>query len=136
MAQKKNIKSKKSTTKIKTKDIYMMNFRVLGYQEDDKQWAAHCLETDLVGYGRTFKKALANLGELTEMQISFALFKNQPALLDNPAPPGIIEIYNTLWRTYLIRYMTNRKPPPTSHIVANLPLPAHPSPTDFSFVSA
>ena len=79
--------------------------RVLGYQVEDGSWAAHCLETDLVGYGPTIQDALENLQELTEMQVSFALYKNQPALLDRPAPTSIIEIYNTLMRNSLYGFM-------------------------------
>ena len=44
---------------------FMLSLRVLGYHKDGK-WAAHCLETDLVGYGKTFKAALAELEELTQ----------------------------------------------------------------------
>ena len=75
--------------------------RVLGYREPDSTWAAHCLETDLVGYGNNFESALRNLQELTEMQISFALYKKQPALLDRPAPPEIFEVYNSIFRSCL-----------------------------------
>jgi len=75
--------------------------RVLGYQEPDMSWVAHCLETDLVGYGPTFQAALDNLKELTEMQVSFAYYKNQPALLDRPAPSEIFEMYQLLLRENL-----------------------------------
>ena len=71
----------------------MLSLQVLGY-EDHGEWAAHCLETDLVGRGRTFREALKHLEELTEMQVSFAVQTNKPALLDHPAPPDI-------WQTYM-----------------------------------
>ena len=69
-----------------------MTLRVLGYLED-RGWAAHCLETDLVGRGKTFAIALKCLEELTEMQGSFATQTNQRSLLDHPAPPEI-------WQTF------------------------------------
>jgi len=73
-----------------------LSLRVLGYLDEGGQWAAHCLETDLVGFGRTFDQALEALHELTGMQVSFAVFKSQPALLDHPAPSWIIETYNRM----------------------------------------
>ena len=127
-------KSKKSS-KIMAENIFMLNLRVLGHKERDGQWAAHCLETDLVGYGKTFKSALANLEELTDMQISFAFYKNQPSLLDRPAPLHIVETYHTLWRAYLQHYTEKKKFIDKTHKVANIPLPAHPSRGDFSLVS-
>ena len=69
-----------------------MTLRVLGYREEDG-WVAHCLETDLVGRGKTFAIALKCLKELTEMQGSFATQTNQRSLLDHPAPPNI-------WQTF------------------------------------
>jgi len=107
--------------------------RVLGYGKPDNTWAAHCLETDLVGYGRTFQAALANLIELTEMQISFAIYKNQPALLDRPAPAQILETYNSLLRASLERFtqpsLRDRK-----HYITSIPWPE--SPTGVAFALA
>lgn len=71
---------------------HAFSLRVLGYMEHG-QWAARCLETDLVGRGESFDQAFDELKELTEMQVSFALQMKQPALLDHPAPPYI-------WQTY------------------------------------
>lgn len=82
-------------------DLSHLSFRVLGYVSKDGLWAAHCLETDLVGYGKTFKKALNELIEFTEMQISFAFQTEQPSLLDRPAEPRIYDIYNALFRSTL-----------------------------------
>ncbi len=83
--------------------------RVLGYLESDGSWAAHCLETDLVGYGTSFKKALDNLQELTVMQVSFASYKNQPALLDRSAPVEIFEMYNMLLRASIQQFTQQDK---------------------------
>src|SRR5690242_9538251 len=77
-----------------------LSLRVLGYR-DGREWAAHCLETDLVGRGRTFEQALAHLMELTEMQVSFAVQRNETALLDHPAPMHVIETYSRLAREVL-----------------------------------
>jgi hypothetical protein len=79
---------------------YSMTVRVLGYKEG-AEWAAHCLETDLIGYGKTFDSALRDLIELTEMQVSFALHMKQPNILDHPAPPEIFETYSRLAREQL-----------------------------------
>ena len=67
--------------------------RVLGYEEDG-EWLAHCLETDLVGTGSDFEEALAALRELTEMQLSFALFRGQLSLFHKPAPTWVIETFS------------------------------------------
>ena len=63
-----------STKKVEKATLFL---RVLGREIENGKWSAHCLETDIVGYGPTFDAALKELSELTEMQISFALYKNQ-----------------------------------------------------------
>jgi hypothetical protein len=110
-------------------------FRVLGYQVDSrtKKWGAHCLETDLVGYGKNFDEALGELRELTNMQISFARFKNQPALLDRPAPAEILEIYNALVRALLQQFTVKGKVDKERR-VASMPFSMNLKGTDFSLV--
>ncbi len=129
-----NSKNRTTSTLMK-RNLFIMNLRVLGYQEND-HWAAHCLETDLVGYGKTFKRALADLFDLTEMQISFALFKNQPSLLDCPAPAHIIETYLWLCRSFLQQYTTKEKSLEKNYQIASLPLPEKPKRVEFSLASA
>ena len=116
----------------KTSQLYL---RVLGYQESDGSWAAHCLETDLVGYGKNFNKALENLIELTEMQIGFAHYKKQPSLLDRQAPIGIIETYNSLMRQRLQSLTKSSKSKP-SHTITSFPLPIDLPKSGYNFVSA
>lgn len=77
--------------------------RILGYKNEDKVWAAHCLEMDIVGYGSDFESALKALSELIAMQFSFAMYKKQPELLDRPTPIHIIEAYQNLYRESLQR---------------------------------
>lgn len=122
-----NMKSKK------TKEVSALYLRVLGYKETDGVWAAHCLETDLVGYGKTFNKALDNLIELTGMQIDFAKFKNQPSLLDRPAPTEIVETYNLLMRSNL-QSITNPKKIDRSRKITSIPLPGDLSGSEFTVV--
>lgn len=73
-----------------------IHLRAYGYVDEGGEWAAHCLETDLVGRGRSMDEAIKNLTELTEMQLSFALQTNQPSLLDRPAPQEIWVAYEKL----------------------------------------
>ncbi len=113
------------------KENTTLYLRVLGYQEDDGSWAAHCLETDLVGYGDNFEKALDNLRELLKMQVSFALYKNQPALLDRPAPIEIFEAYNSLLRLCLQRIVRCDKLDPKRRITS-IPWPDKVSIPDFA----
>ena len=112
----------------------MLCLRVYGYQIKVGRWAAHCLETDLVGYGRNFNAALKELQELTEMQISFAVFKNQPALLDRPAPPEIFEMYSNNVRSILQRFTIGTRD--KKHRVASIPWPTDLSRVDTAFVPA
>jgi hypothetical protein len=84
----------------KTQTDFHMTLRVLGYREDGG-WAAHCLETDLVGRGKTFALACKALQELTEMQISFAVYKDQRSLLDHPAPPNIWQTFERVTQEHL-----------------------------------
>lgn len=112
----------------------MLCLRVFGYQVKVGRWAAHCLETDLVVYGRSFNAALKELEELTEMQISFAVFKNQPALLDRPAPPEIFELYSNNVRSILQRFTVGTKD--KNHRVASIPWPTDLRGVKASFVPA
>ena len=100
---------------------FSITLRVLGYR-DGKGWAAHCLETDLVGHGRNFQTALSDLVELTEMQVSFALQTEQPSLLDHPAPPDIWQTYERLAQESL-RNLSKPRQSPTNAIGS---LPLHP----------
>lgn len=114
-------KAKKATPK-----EFGLYLRVLGYMKTNYTWAAHCLETDLVGYGRTFDSALNDLIELTEMQIGFAYFKNQPSLLDCPASADIIEIYNNLVRSSL-HYPSKPNMADPKRRATSIPLPQKPA---------
>jgi hypothetical protein len=96
--------------------------RVLGYVEEDGNWAAHCLETDLVGYGKTFESALKSLVELTAMQISFAQFKKQPSLLDHPAPPHIFETWGKMNQLMLQNYL-GKQHVDSGKRISSIPLP-------------
>ena len=116
-------------------EFLQIKLRVLGYKTDDGVWAAHCLETDLVGYGKSFGKALDNLTELTEMQVSFAIQTKQPSLLYHPAPMHIIEYYNTAFQVSLKNYAMKRKSR-KDHRLAFLPLPTAATRVDSTFVQA
>jgi hypothetical protein len=97
-----------------------MTLRVLGYREENG-WAAHCLETDLVGRGRDFNEAMVELQELTEMQVNFAVQTNRLSLLDHPAPPEIWQAYTMLAQERLRNF---QKPDPAAtRDVGALPLP-------------
>lgn len=125
-------KAKKKSKSTET----VMDLRVLGYIEKDGDWAAHCLETDLVGYGKTFEKAFSALKELTQIQIEFAIFKNEISLLDHPAPPHIIELWHSTQRWQLEHLISKpKKAADTRHTTRIIPL-YPPSNTDFSFVQA
>jgi hypothetical protein len=89
-----------------------IRLRIYGYKVG-KEWAAHCLETDLVGRGKNFAQAMDELRELTEMQVSFAIQTDQPSLLDHPAPPEIWQAYERATRDYLCNLFSKRIEPQT-----------------------
>ncbi|MCX6829632.1 MAG: hypothetical protein NT002_10180 [candidate division Zixibacteria bacterium] len=119
----------------KTKEILAIYLRVLGYQESDHMWAAHCLEMDIVGYGKNFQNAVNNLKELIEMQISFAIHKGQPTLLDRPAPAEIIEVYNRLFRLNLER-PTETNTVDRKRRITSIPFPRNLLNSDFCIAQA
>jgi hypothetical protein len=74
--------------------IYNLGIRVLIYEEEG-QMCAHALELDLVGYGKTEKKAISALHDMIQAQITFARFKNDDKLWPFPAPKDVYERWET-----------------------------------------
>jgi predicted RNase H-like HicB family nuclease len=68
-------------------EIHEVAINVLGYPAKDGGWIAHALEMDIVGHGSSFQEAFADLQELVEMQISFAVFQGSPEMIWKPAEP-------------------------------------------------
>lgn len=112
-----------------------MDLRVLGYVSKTKEWAAHCLETDLVGFGKTFDEALAELKELTEMQITFAVEMNETNLLDRPASLEIFDLWARASRWEIENFLKVKRKGQQKYCVKTIPL-ARPSSTESSFVTA
>jgi hypothetical protein len=77
--------------------VMELTFRVLCYKEDGF-CVAHCLETDLMGHGKTMDEARKDLADLMGMQITFAMQRNEMSLLDHPADPEIFEKFNEAQR--------------------------------------
>ena len=84
-----------------------LSFRALGYRGEEGGWVVHCLETDLVGEGRTRVEAFDKLVELTNMQISFAVHMKNMRLIYHPAPTYIIEKFTEAY----VSELTSRKTP-------------------------
>lgn len=82
-----------------------LSFRALGYKDEEGGWVVHCLETDLVGEGRTREEAFLRLVELTNMQIGFAIHKKNLKLIYHPAPTYILEKFHEVY----VRALTSRK---------------------------
>ena len=49
---------------------------------------------DIIGHGKTPEDAMEDLGELIQMQISFALFKEDPSLIFHPASADAFKRFN------------------------------------------
>jgi len=122
---------------ISTKEVNKVPLflRVLGREVEGGKWSAHCLETDIVGYGETFDAALKELFELTEMQISFAIYKNQRSLLDHPAPPEVIELYNAEHRVEMTQFNLS-KPKRRNRVVTSMPFPNPSAKSEFALAQA
>jgi hypothetical protein len=107
-----------------------LNLKVLGYVRDNV-WAAHCLEMDLVGEGRTFEQAFRNLEDLVEMQVSFAFYKDDFTLLYHPAPTELFAVFANLARD---AFLSPYNPPEyDDSAFAYLPMPPKPKKTQREF---
>lgn len=113
-----------------------LDLKVLGYQEDGK-WVAHCLEMDLLGHADTFDAALADLRELVEMQVSFAMQKGQHSLLYHPAPVRFFDIYNRLAEMYWLSYTKSQAETDDQYRITSFEPPVPPKhPDKFELVDA
>lgn len=64
--------------------------RVLVYQERDGNYVAHAIETDLIGEGASPNKAMTDLKNALEAQITFALQIGKPDMIYRQAPAEIV----------------------------------------------
>ncbi|GBE46183.1 hypothetical protein BMS3Bbin11_01279 [bacterium BMS3Bbin11] len=106
-----------------------INLNVLGYKED-KEWTALALEMDLRGFGDTFDKALEDLNDQIQMQISFAVFKNNLDMAFYPAAPTYFALYEQVRQDRMRNYLTEKHhdyeyeigglPMPAAHIIKEL----------------
>jgi hypothetical protein len=92
-------------------------FDVLLYR-DDGQWAAHCLQLDLVEYG-TWKAAQGAIRDVSRAHIEYALEHDNMDYLFHPAPSDI-------WKLFLKSKLIGRK---TIRIHTPPDVPALPSVT-------
>lgn len=127
---------RRKNSKVKNffKGSNVLSLRVLGYQEKDGDWAAHCLEMDLVGYGKSFEEAYKNLKELIQMQIDFAIHMEQPTLIYHTAPPGIFKLYDLTFSNYLQHFTSKTQKSDKDLRIANFPLPTISRKAEPSFV--
>ena len=64
--------------------------RVLLYQDWDGVYVAHALETDLIGEGNSPNKAMIDLKNAMEAQITFAIQMGEPGMIGRRAPDDIV----------------------------------------------
>lgn len=101
-------------------ELHPIILRFLGYR-DAEGWVAHCLETDLVGYGKTPAEAEEMLVQMTQMQFGFSVFKRDPSLIVRPAPPHIFELYSMAMDQALKSFPRPYRDPEKS--IGSIPLP-------------
>jgi len=102
-----------------------MVLNILGYREGN-EWVALALEMDLRGYGDTWEEALSELRDLVFLQISFAHFKKQLAMIYKPADPVWFQLFADS-RSAKLRsehqdehYLTGGLPIPPTHVIAEM----------------
>ena len=79
---------------------------VLGVREDGA-WCAIALEMSLRGYGETFPKALVELTQAVEAQVSFAVQHDNLDQIFIPAEPHYFRLYADMKREALKRKLCN-----------------------------
>ena len=117
------------------KGLDSLTLRILGYQEKDGDWAAHCLEMDLIGYGNSFEVACEKLIELIDDQLGFAIFKEQATLIYHPAPARLFQLYEMLVQSRLQHFASKNRELNKEHRIANYTLPSDPTKFEPTFVS-
>lgn len=75
------------------------------YDEETEEWSSVALEMDIWGYGRTPEESFTNLNELVCMQISFALFKEQPEMIWHRAEDSYWNLLEETRRAELIQHL-------------------------------
>ncbi|MCB9479439.1 MAG: hypothetical protein H6684_07730 [Deltaproteobacteria bacterium] len=108
-----------------------LHLSVLIYDEDESR-VAHCLEMDLKGHGKTDRKALDELAEMVEMQISFALQRGEHGLLYHPADESLFRRFRSLQAAAVQAFPENPKSS-WKNAVPRL-IPAQASPENFDWV--
>ena len=91
---------------------------VLIYPNDEGEYIAHCLEMDLIGIGDTHKKAVEDLADHIEMQVSFARQEECPEMLWHPAPKRLLNKFEELARERVTGMTRKRK-----YDIAQVPYP-------------
>jgi hypothetical protein len=71
---------------------YDLSIRVLVYKED-RQFVAHALELDILGYGDTESAAKKNLEGLVANQLSFAACIGKPEVVKFSAPKEFFDLW-------------------------------------------
>ena len=115
-----------------------ITLRVLGYRDQDG-WVAHCLETDLVGQGKTYAAARRHLVQLTKIQLSFATQMKDPRLFFHPAPPRLLARYERLCSKFLVRgpgRVPARRALARKHRLDALPLTSRPTSLNWRLATA
>ena len=64
--------------------------------DEGSKWCAVALEMDIWGFGDTMEEAMADLDELINTQIEFALEKKKPSILDHPTDKKWFDLWDAL----------------------------------------
>ncbi|MBI2094867.1 MAG: hypothetical protein HYT89_01720 [Candidatus Omnitrophica bacterium] len=112
-----------SDTIAKTK--YRNNFTIALYP-DGKKWVAHNLTLDIVGVASSRKKAIQEMRQLTEGQLSFAVRNNMTETINRPAPERFWKMVARKINTEIIAELTSHthecKPSEFHKLVASSPV--------------
>lgn len=89
--------------------VYNFQIRVLIYEEGG-EFVAHALEMDLLGFGKSEKKALAELRQLIESQLTFARQQDDDSLLLFPAEKRFFARWEAAHKAALKNQVFSDKP--------------------------
>lgn len=122
MSKKKSAPKRKASQAMGPK-VAEITLSVVGYHDRlERSWTAIALEMDIHGSGQTFEAALDDLMDLVRMQISFALFKDQPELISKPADPIWFHRFAEI-RTERLRMMATHPPEGSDYRIRSIPIP-------------
>jgi len=97
-------------------------FNVLGFLQNDGEWATVALELDLWGYGDTKEESIHELMETIAAQLSFVEYKEDPDLIFKNAPMEYFQIFTEV-KARSLRAKVEHSAQETGYFAGGMPFP-------------